>query len=162
VSIIWERSCTRQKWDLDRDLAVKQVGANGSNRTDWYRAVEYERLGMEKEAVEEWARVARLYGYDHVSDMALHAYTRSGYKAALYALVKALEKEPGAHAMFPTFIAHFYGELNHRDQAFAWLEKAYELRTGDMQFLKVDPLGSENLRSDPRFADLVHRMGLPQ
>jgi TolB-like protein/DNA-binding winged helix-turn-helix (wHTH) protein len=152
----------RRNWDLERDLAVRQFGANGGDRSSWYRAVEYERLGMEREAIEEWARVAKLYGYDRVAETALRAYARSGYKAALHALVTALEKESGAEYMFPTFIAHFYGELNDRTRAFLWLEKCFQLHTGDLEFVKVDPFWSDNLRSDPRFADLVRRIGLPQ
>jgi hypothetical protein len=73
--------------------------------------------------------------------------------------VKAMEKDP---AVSPDLIAHFYGELNDRDQAFAWLGKNCEGHEGSMQFLKVDPFWSDNLRSDPRFAELVRRVGLPQ
>jgi hypothetical protein len=149
----------RREWNLDRDLGVKHAGINGANNELYYRAVEYERLGMEKEALTEWARFGRHFGYDRLADLVLRTYSKSGYKAALRALVTAMEKEPGADG--PTLLAHFYGELNDRDQAFAWLEKAYESHE-DLQFLKVDPFWSDNLRADPRFADLVRRVGLPR
>jgi TolB-like protein/DNA-binding winged helix-turn-helix (wHTH) protein len=145
----------RQEWNLERDLGVKRFCCNNEL---YYRAVEYERLGMEKEAIAEWARFGRHFGYDRLSDLLLQTYSKSGYRAALQALVKAMEKEPGADG--PGFLAHFYGELNDSDRAFAYLEKCYESH-GDLQFLKVDPFWSNNLRSDPRFADLVRRVGLP-
>ena len=151
----------RRKWDLGRDLIVDQGGANGGNTSDWYRAVEYERLGMYKEAVAEWEHVARIYGYDDLAVAMARGYSKSGYKAALQEVVLAMEKHARRAYFAPWIIAHFYGELDDKDRAFAWLEKCYE-QHGDLQFLKVDPLWSDNLRSDPRFADLVRRMGLPQ
>ncbi len=150
----------RRKWDLGRDLIVDQGGANGANTSDWYRAVEYERLGMYKEAVAEWEHVARIYGYDDLAVAMARGYSKSGYKAALQEVVLAMEKYAGRHYFAPWIIAHFYGELDDKDRAFTWLEKCYEQDA--LQFLKVDPLWSDNLRSDPRFAELVHRMGLPQ
>ncbi len=150
----------RRKWDLGRDLIVDQGGANGANTSNWYRAVEYERLGMYKEAVAEWEHVARMYGYDDLAVALARGYSKSGYKAALQEVVLAMEKYARRHYFAPWIIAHFYGELDDKDRAFAWLEKCYEQHA--LQFLKVDPLWSDNLRSDPRFAELVHRMGLPQ
>jgi tetratricopeptide (TPR) repeat protein len=58
--------------------------------------------------------------------------------------------------------AVIYLGLGEKDQAFAWLEKAYEERSFLLpNYLKVDPIW-DPLRSDPRFADLVRRIGLPQ
>ncbi len=48
-----------------------------------------------------------------------------------------------------------------RDQAFASLESAYAARDLQLQFLGVDP-DYDSLRSDPRFPDLLLRVGLPQ
>jgi TolB-like protein/DNA-binding winged helix-turn-helix (wHTH) protein len=150
----------RRKWDLGRDLTVDQGGANGANTSDWYRAVEYERLGMYKEAVTEWEHVAIIYGYEDLAMALARGYSKSGYKPALQELVQGMEKHARRAYFAPWIIAHFYGELDDKDRAFAWLEKCYEQHA--LQFLKVDPLWSDNLRSDPRFAELVHRMGLPQ
>ena len=152
----------RRKWDLGRDLTVEQGGANGANTRDWYRAVEYERLGMYQEAVAEWEDVAREYGYDDLAMVLARGYSNSGYKPALQQLVQAMEKHARRAYFAPWMIAHFYGELDDKDQAFAWLQKCYEQNDGSLQFLKVDPFWSDNLRSDPRFAELVRRMGLPQ
>jgi hypothetical protein len=49
-----------------------------------------------------------------------------------------------------------FGDL---DQAFAWLEKDYQARSGLLDFLITDPL-FDSIRGDPRYADLLRRMGL--
>jgi hypothetical protein len=54
-----------------------------------------------------------------------------------------------------------YAGLGEKDQAFAWLEKGYEEHAFQMQWLTVEPRW-DSLRSDPRFKDLVKRIGLPQ
>ena len=48
-----------------------------------------------------------------------------------------------------------------KDQAFVWLDKAYEERSSSLTALKVDP-ELDSLRSDSRFAELLRRIGLPQ
>ncbi len=60
-----------------------------------------------------------------------------------------------------TTIAILYAALGDQDQAFAWLEKAYNARTNSMLYLKVSHR-YDSLRADPRFADLVRRVGLPE
>lgn len=59
-----------------------------------------------------------------------------------------------------TGIAQVYATLGEKDQAFAWLEKDFQSRDGGLTLIKVIPyFGS--LHNDPRFADLVRRIGLP-
>jgi TolB-like protein/DNA-binding winged helix-turn-helix (wHTH) protein len=152
----------RRRWDLGRDLIIDQGGANGVNNADYYRAVEYERLGMYQEAVAEWEDVARKYGYDDLAVALARGYSRSGYKAALQEVVLGMEKHARREYFPPWMLAHFYGELGDKDRAFARLDKSYADHDLPLQFLKVDPFWSDNLRSDPRFASLVRRMGLPQ
>ena len=60
----------------------------------------------------------------------------------------------------PVDMAIMYTGQAEKDQAFEWLEKAYEERPGELVYLKVDPR-FDSLRSDPRFQDLVRRLGLP-
>jgi len=57
------------------------------------------------------------------------------------------------------YFALGYAGLGEKDQAFTWLEKAYEERSGFLPNLKVNPIW-DPLRSDPRFADLIRRVGL--
>ena len=53
-----------------------------------------------------------------------------------------------------------YAGLGDQDQAFSWFEKAYEERFYRLAYLKVDALW-DPLRSDPRYADLLRRVGIP-
>lgn len=57
-------------------------------------------------------------------------------------------------------IALLCAELGDRDAAFQWLEKVYQERLPTMPNIKVAP-GLRSLHGDPRFADLVRRVGLP-
>ncbi len=61
----------------------------------------------------------------------------------------------------PAALAYVYIGLGDKDQAFVWLEKAYQERSNYIAWLKVNPI-VDSLRSDPRFADLIRRVGLPQ
>lgn len=60
-----------------------------------------------------------------------------------------------------THMAIIYAQLGERDKAFEFLEKAYSGRSAPLLWVKVSP-EFDSLRSDPRFADLVRRVGLPQ
>jgi hypothetical protein len=57
-----------------------------------------------------------------------------------------------------SFVIVYLG-LGENEQAFAWLEEAYKERSNMLQFVKVHPL-FDPLRGDPRFVDLLHRVGL--
>jgi hypothetical protein len=50
--------------------------------------------------------------------------------------------------------------LGENDEAFTWLEKAYQERSWWLVFLKMDPM-MESLHSDRRYADLIRRIGYP-
>jgi hypothetical protein len=58
-------------------------------------------------------------------------------------------------------VALVYAALNEKDQAFQWLNKAYDERSHWLVWLRSDPRWN-NIRSDKRFAALVNNVGLPQ
>ena len=60
----------------------------------------------------------------------------------------------------PYYMARAYAVMNDGESAFAWLEKAFEIRDPQLVFLKID-LTFDSLRSDPRFEDLLRRIGFP-
>ena len=60
----------------------------------------------------------------------------------------------------PYGMALIFAGLNDREQAIHWLQKAYEDRSHWLVWLNLDPR-FDNVRSDPRFADLLRRMHFP-
>jgi TolB-like protein/Flp pilus assembly protein TadD len=88
-----------------------------------------------------------------------HIYSVSGKKAeAQRVLDELLEKEKSGYVN-PVYVATVYTGLGEKDQTFAWLEKAYQDRSEELLFLKVDPAFND-LHSDPRFVGLLRRMNL--
>jgi eukaryotic-like serine/threonine-protein kinase len=124
----------------------------------------YQQKGMQKEAIEELETELRI-AYDSELARAVHdAYGKNGYAAALRTLYSARLEQYlyASHAMYvsPLVMADLYSLLNEKDEAFRWLEKAYEERSSKLTDLKVDP-DFDSLRSDPRFTALVKKIGLP-
>jgi serine/threonine-protein kinase len=83
-----------------------------------------------------------------------------GHRDAALRLVRALEDESRKRYVRPEIIAGVYVRLGDRDEAFRWLERAYEARSPYLLALKVDQQW-EPLRGDRRYASLVKRLGIP-
>ena len=88
-------------------------------------------------------------------------YGKSGYRGAMKRLAALQEEQAKRIYVDPANIAASYAVLGERDLAFRWLEKAYGEKSGWLPYLKSDP-SFDSLRSDPRYGDLLKRMGLPQ
>jgi tetratricopeptide (TPR) repeat protein len=85
----------------------------------------------------------------------------SGRKREARKLLEELEEQSKHRYVSPYLIALVHIGLGERDQAIASLEQGYTDRDEWMMFLKVDP-HMDDLRSDPRFKNLLRRVGLPQ
>ncbi|HKR60720.1 MAG TPA: protein kinase [Pyrinomonadaceae bacterium] len=90
-----------------------------------------------------------------------YAYAASGNRTKAEKVLGQLQMLGTQQYVPPFTSALIYAGLGDKDQAFAWLEKAYTERSVWMPSLKVDPK-FDSLRSDPHFAELVRRVGLPQ
>jgi hypothetical protein len=86
-----------------------------------------------------------------------YAYAVSGNRTEAEKVLNELRALSAQKYVPPFTIAVIYAGLGDKDQAFAWLQKANEERSVWMPWLKVDPK-FDNLRSDPRFADLVRSL----
>src|SRR2546425_714098 len=91
-----------------------------------------------------------------------NVYARAGQRGEALKLLGELKRiEAQEHGYVSRFgIIWAYAGLGDKEQAFAWLERASEEHRDRIVWLNVDPL-LEPLRSDPRFHDLVRRVGLP-
>ena len=88
-------------------------------------------------------------------------YAVSGRRADALKIAEQF-KDLASHAYVDFYqVAEIYAALGDKDEAFRLLEKAYEEHSSNMPFLAVDPFW-DGIRSDPRYADLLRRMGLPQ
>ena len=86
-------------------------------------------------------------------------YAMAGNRREARRTIAKLKELSKTRYVEPLQYALIYGALGEKDQAFAWLEKAFEERNGNVVALSVAPW-FDPLRSDPRFADLVRRVGL--
>ena len=111
------------------------------------------------EAISEWQKMATVLEYKEMAEAIGRPYKAAGYENALRVFAKQLEGYSRKAYIPPWFIASLYEYMGDKDQAFAWLEKAYKLHDGTDNLF--DPQW-DPLRSDPRFKDLMHRVGLPQ
>jgi len=99
-------------------------------------------------------------GRDALFTMALgHAYGVSGDRVSAMKALGELKAMAEKGHVPPLYFAPIYVGLGDGDQAMRWLEKAYEERIDYLVFLNVEPM-SDPLRSDPRFQQLLHRIGL--
>ena len=89
------------------------------------------------------------------------AYALAGNTAKAREVLRQLHSESERRYVPPYFLATVYGALGERDQAFTWLERAYDARDTNLTWLKVDD-AVDPLRSDARFRKLLNRIGLPQ
>ncbi|HXM35743.1 MAG TPA: protein kinase [Pyrinomonadaceae bacterium] len=124
----------------------------------------YEQKGMYDQAIAGFQKGVALRGGTEWSFSMSglgHVYGVSGKKAEARAVLDELKQASQQEYVPADSIALVYAGLGEKDQAFTWLEKAYEEHAFKMAWLKVDPQW-DSLRSDPRFADLLRRVGLPQ
>lgn len=119
----------------------------------------YDQKGMYKEAIAARQMRRRLEGLDAEETPALReaaeaTSARVYWRKRLEQDAEESKREPSA----PFDMAEIYAQLGEKDQAFAWLERAYEERSFLMMYLKVAPK-LDPLRSDRRYADLLRRVG---
>ena len=87
-------------------------------------------------------------------------YAASGKKTEARAILHSLESKSQFNYVSPYLIASIYSQLGEKDEAFKWLEKAYDQRDGII-YLLADPM-MDPLRSDQRYLHLVQALHLPE
>jgi TolB-like protein/Tfp pilus assembly protein PilF len=138
--------------DLDPDFALAH----------WRLGEAFKQAGMYDEAIAEIQEAARLSGRSPRMVARLgHAYAIAGRKQEALEALHELNGMSERQYVSPYEIAIIYAGLGERDLVFEWLERAYEDRSSWLTFLKVEP-SFDKLHSDPRFVDLVKRVGLPK
>lgn len=121
----------------------------------------YEQKGMFEKAIAEYRSVLEMFGENpdvraSIKAMLARAYSAWGKRVEATKIVQELEKD---HPTTSYLMAHAYAALGEKEQAFSFLEKAFDERHLQLVSLKTDP-ALDGLRTDPRFEDLLLRMGL--
>jgi pentatricopeptide repeat protein len=94
-----------------------------------------------------------------VTGTLINAYAQAGRRADAMRLLAELKRRKQAGYVPAMAFVWAYLGLGDREQVFAWLEQAYKEKSNFVQWMKVHPI-FDSVRGDPRFADLVHRVGL--
>ena len=126
----------------------------------FYLGMAYESKGMYKEAIAAYEKSRDLSGgYPGITGLG-HAYAVSGHRDEALNILAQMESDAKqSNRIRATAFSIIFAGLNDRDKAFEWLEKAYEQRYEGVIFVKVQPY-YDNLRSDPRYYELLKRIGL--
>jgi TolB-like protein/DNA-binding winged helix-turn-helix (wHTH) protein/Tfp pilus assembly protein PilF len=141
---------------------IKQVLAADPHRS-WSRvtlAFCYEQKGMYSQSLAEQetlrAEFNGVYGIGSA-----YLFARMGRLQDARAVLKYHEQPAPDGVQDGVFIAAAYAQLGEKDRAFQWLGRAYQNRDYFMTFIKTDPF-MDPLREDPRFEDMLRRVGFPR
>lgn len=128
-----------------------------------WRAQNYELQGLFSEAIPHYETSVALDEASFAAPFALgslgHAYAKSGRIEEARAVLEQLDELAESRYVRPYERAVVYAGLGDLELCFEWLERAYEERSTEMPFLAVLPIRAD-IENDPRFAELVRRLGL--
>lgn len=143
----------------DQALAVtKTVEGLKINLPDWDFLIGdiYAEKGMLSESIAAFLRSGNgPYSLGHLGN----AYARAGQSDAARRIIARLKEHVEKDGVGRYEIALVYSGLGDKKDAFQWLEDAFQAHDAGLVYLKVDPC-LDPLRSDPRFDDLMHRVGI--
>jgi len=126
----------------------------------------YDRKGMEKEAMAEYVTSLKFGGEEDLAASVQRRYVSAGYSEAkhdfLWGEIREGEKRAKAGTLpeNAVWIAGDYAILGEKDKAFEWLDKAFQDENRGIHLINLDDRFA-GVQSDPRFHDLLRRMGIP-
>jgi adenylate cyclase len=138
--------------DPDRPYSRSQIG--------WA----YAKKGMYAEAVAECDAAIRQLGKREDQELIGHCgwvYAVSGRRDKAMEIARRLRRPVPPRWVNPVHLAKIYDGFGERERAIRFLYQAYEERSPLMAHLKTDPMYSDQLRADPRFQELLRRVGPP-
>jgi TolB-like protein/DNA-binding winged helix-turn-helix (wHTH) protein/Tfp pilus assembly protein PilF len=149
------------------DLALERTLETVQARPNWvwghYALAQiYEQTGKTDDAVQEFLKVDELFGTDPEWIGPLkEAFARSGARGYWIRTLERYRKSAKSRYVSPGMVAAVCARVGDKQCTFEWLEKGFEERDDLLINLKVEPI-FDRLHSDPRFQDMVRRVGLPQ
>src|SRR5215467_8051145 len=150
------------KRDYRRALELlRQANELGPALTTQWKIGMYIQNGAYREALAELDKAQRERKGDPILILSAGiVYAAQGKRAEALQAVKELEAMSGASLDQAHWIAKVYAALNEKEMAFSWLERG--LAAGAIAGFYQDEAVWDTIRADPRFADLIRRMGVPQ
>jgi adenylate cyclase len=122
----------------------------------------YLTKGMQQRGIEEM-ETARRDGPDDVFVLGLlgYGYAVTGRRADAFKVLHSLDEMEKHRYVSRAARVYVYAGLGDNDKAFEWLEKAYQERSDALAWFRQEP-ESKSLRSDPRFAALMRKVGFTE
>jgi adenylate cyclase len=161
VHLAWHYLYARQ-YDqaLDQIQKTVEMDENFAQCYPWLGLI-LEQQGRYAEAIAAFQKAISLFpGGSSIAEAELaHTYAVSGNREAAQKIIAELQELAKSKYVSSYQIAAIYAGLGDKDQAFVWLEKAYEERSDGLVNLRAEQR-FDSLRSDPRFKDLARRLGL--
>jgi TolB-like protein/Flp pilus assembly protein TadD len=167
LSLIVQAAAARPFYNARRyDEAIAQAHSaleidSTFSRALFWVGLSQEQLGKPDQAVLTLQRTIASAGSIPVYLAALgHAYATAGRRREALAVVEELRRRADSVYMSPFDLATVYVGLGLIDDTFRELERAFQGRAYGLVFIRVDPR-FDPIRSDPRYHELVRRIGLP-
>jgi tetratricopeptide (TPR) repeat protein len=150
-----------RQYDQAVEWYKKGIELNAANVPAWSSLGEsYEQLKMYDAAVQAYLQQKSIVGAPPETITALReAYAASGIRGYWRKELDFANQQLRQGPIAPLRMITIFIRLGEKDQAFQWLDKAYEQRTNQLIFLKADPL-YDGVRADSRFAALLKKIGL--
>jgi TolB-like protein/Tfp pilus assembly protein PilF len=115
--------------------------------------------GWREPAIDEMQTAVALSGRSTEALTGLaQAYAAAGRQTDLQAIVNELDRQPGRRYVSPYNRARVHATAGDTELAFQWLERAHQEHNPDLIELRSEPV-FDSIRPDPRFADLLRRVG---
>jgi adenylate cyclase len=146
---------------LDQIEKTLEMDKNFAQTYPWLGLI-LEQKGRYAEAIAAFQKAIKLFpGGSSIAEAELaHTYAVLGNREEAQKIIAELQQLSKSKYVSSFQIAAIYAGLGEKDQAFAWLEKAYEERSDGLVNLKAEPR-FDTLRDDPRFKALLAKMNFP-
>jgi tetratricopeptide (TPR) repeat protein len=119
----------------------------------------YLKQGRNSEAIAQLQKAVAVGGDRRIFSSLGYAFGISGRRAETLNMLKEIQGKYERHEALGKDVAAVYSGLGDKDQVFVWLERDFQARNGSLSRIRWE-LPFESVRSDPRYADLLRRMGL--